>query len=135
MDIPEAVEEMQSHIDELEGYLDTAREEAQSASNYAIEAREQASNSETYADYCVGTVENAMSELSEICQAFRELQDRLEEEEGGEESAGSSDLQKDIARWKVKVMSWRERGANAKQIAAKLDIGEFLVSRILEMES
>jgi chromosome segregation ATPase len=140
MDIPKAVQAISNNLDELEGSLGHAHDEASNASSEAYDAKHAAERAEEQADECVSSIENAQSELEEVREAFNELQERIDEmeqNEDGEKSPGLSDLQKDIARNKVRVLAAKKThpSASAATIASALGIGEFLVKRILELEA
>ena len=134
MDIPEALDTISESIDNIESQLNTAEEEAGNASGYAYEAKDNAESAETQADYCRSSIEEAQSSLNALREEYQELVKRIDEDSQGEDSGSASDLQKDIARWKVKVLALKSQGMNLKTIAEHLGIGEFLVSRILELE-
>ena len=135
MDIPEALDAISESIDNIESQLSTAEEEARSASSNAYDAKNNAESAEQQADYCTGSIEEAQGSLNTLRDEYNELVERIDEDSQGEESASASDLQKDITRWKVKVLALKSQGMNLKTIANRLEIGEFLVSRILEMET
>ena len=135
MDIPEALDAISESIDNIESQLSTAEEEARSASSNAYDAKNNAESAEQQADYCTGSIEEAQGSLNTLRDEYNELVKRIDEDSQGEESASASDLQKDIARWKVKVLALKSQGMNLKTIANRLEIGEFLVSRILELET
>jgi chromosome segregation ATPase len=136
MDIPEAIEEMDGSIESLEELLNTAYSEADQASDEAGQARCHADSAEDQASYARSSVEDAQSTLDTLKTEFQELKDRLEEMEAADDDdvGGVSDLQKDINKWKTKVMHYHNRGVSVENIAAHLEIGEFLVNRILEAE-
>jgi chromosome segregation ATPase len=132
MDIPEALEAISESIDEIESQLSTASDEAGNASSNAYDAKNHAAEAEQQADYCLGSIEEAQGRLSTLRDEYQELVEQIDE---GEESGSASSLQKDIARWKVKVLALKKGGNSVKVIANHLGIGEFLVSRILELEA
>jgi chromosome segregation ATPase len=134
MDIPEALEAISESIDEIESQLSTAEDEARNASSHAYDAKGSAEEAETQADYCIGSIEEAQGSLSTLRDEYQELVERIDEDSQGEESGSASSLQKDIARHKVKVLNLKKKGHSVKTIAKHLEIGEFLVSRILELE-
>ena len=137
MDIPEALDAISKSIDEIESYLSTAEDEARSASSNAYDAKASADEAETQADECIRSIESAQSSLNTLHDEYNELVERIDEDSQGEESGSASSLQKDIAKYKVKVLSLRSRNSSVtvKAIAEHLGIGEFLVSRILELET
>ena len=134
MDIPEALDAINESIDNIDSQLGTAEGEAGNASSYAYDAKSAAESAEQQADYCIGSIEEAQSSLNALREEYQELVKRIDDDSQGEESGSASDLQKDIARWKVKVLALKSQGMNLKTIAEHLGIGEFLVSRILDLE-
>lgn len=142
MDIPQLISEIDRSIDMIESQLNEAESEANSARSYAEEASGYASSAEEYAGNAESQVEEAQGALSTLRDEFSQLVEQVEalmakgtDAEQIRENPAHSDLQRDMNRYKEKVMRLHNAGANVRQIAQKLEIGEFLVSRILERES
>lgn len=139
MDIPELISEMDRSIDAIENELASAEEEAGNASSSANEASNYATSAEEYADDAVRRVNDAQEALSTLRDEFSQLVEQVEaliakgtDAEAIRENPAHSDLQRDMNKHKEKVLRLHNAGANVRQIAQKLGIGEFLVSRILE---
>ena len=135
MDIPELLSALHESIDNAESRVNDAQSQACEASSNAQEARSYANEAEDRADSAYAEAEDALSSLSTMRDELNELQERVDELLAGEETGeGVSDLQKDINKWKVKVQHLHANGNTHEQIAKHLEIGTFLVSRILELE-
>lgn len=143
MDLHECLREISSSMDAIEEQLNEATSNAEAAKNYADSAESEAYQAKEHAEYAESNCDEALSMLDTMRTEFAELQERIEEmernaegDDGEEKSPHLSDLQKDIAKHKVKVLKLKEKHptATAQQIAANLKIGEFLVKRILEVE-
>ena len=122
-------------IDTLESEITTAHEEAQNAASCAEDASSQAYEAHQQAEYCQSTLDDAQDSLRALREAVDELPDEDEESTAHESSTGSSDLQKDIAKWKDKVLKVHKTNSqlSVEKIAEHFEIGTFLVSRILEI--
>ena len=129
MNVQELLVEITEKIDQIERDAIEGRDAAQYASSYARDAMNEASNAEDNADNAEREANNVLETVEELREQINELEERLQEE--GSESGGSS-LQKDMNKWKTKVLKVHQDGANPEQIASKLDIGVFLVKHILE---
>ena len=137
MDIQELLSEIQESMDTVETELNNARDSAAEASSSAQEAYQYASNAEDEAGAAFSRAEDGLEALGTLREEFAQLQEQVEELLHGEETGeGVSSLQKDINKWKTKVLHVRANNPSisAEKIAAHLEIGEFLVSRILELE-
>lgn len=139
MDIPDLIHEIDQSLDTIESELGSAEQEASHASGYANEASSYAAAAEEYADNAVRRVNDAQEALSTLRDEFSQLVEQVEaliakgtDAEAIKENPAHSDLQRDMNKHKEKVLRLHNEGANTRQIAQKLGIGEFLVSRILE---
>jgi len=136
MDITELLSELDSSIDTVEEHMNDAQNNAGEASGAAREAYQSASEAEDRADAAYSSAEEGLSAISTLREELSQLQEQVEELLRGEETGeGVSDLQKDINKWKVKVLAINANnpGISIEKIATHLEIGEFLVSRILEL--
>ena len=141
MDLQECLEEMTDSINQIEEQLINAESNANAAKCYAESAESEAYQAKEHAEYAESNIDDAKSILDTLREEFDELQERIEEltveeDEDGEKSVHLSDLQKDMAKHKVKVLKLRQKhpSATVKQLAKHLGLGEFLVKRILESE-
>jgi ElaB/YqjD/DUF883 family membrane-anchored ribosome-binding protein len=135
MDIQELMNELQSSIENAQSEIQNVINNADEAAGDAREAQSYASNAEDEAERASSDANDALQALGTLQDEFsqlRELVDDLLKEEG---DPGGSDLQKDINKWKAKVLQIRAKhpSATPATIAKHLEIGEFLVSRILEL--
>ena len=142
MDLQGILSEMASSLDNLEEQFVNAENEAEAAELASYEAKQHAYEAEEKAEWAKSSAREGQAILGTLREEFSQLQELIEEmetnlDEKGEKDPKLSDLQKDIAKHKVKVLKIKERnpGATSKAIAEHLGIGEFLVSRILELES
>lgn len=142
MDLQECLAEISKSIDAMEEELNNATCSANEARNYADSASSEAYSAQENAEAAEAAVDEALGMLSTLRDEYNELVERIEEltvveDEDGEKSVHLSDLQKDIAKHKVKVLKLKENAprATAQQIAEQLGIGEFLVRRILELHT
>lgn len=142
MDLQECLAEISKSIDAIEEELGSATGYAADARSYADSANSEAYNAQECAENAESAVDEALSMLNTLRDEYNELVERIEEltveeDEDGEKSVHLSDLQKDIAKHKVKVLKLKENAphATAQQIAEQLGIGEFLVRRILELST
>jgi len=138
MDITELLSELDSSIDTVEEHMNDAQNNAGEASGAAREAYQSASEAEDRADAAYSSAEEGLSAISTLREELSQLQEQVEELLRGEETGeGVSDLQKDINKWKVKVLAINAKNpsVSVEKIATHLGIGSFLVSRILEMNA
>lgn len=133
MDIQKLMYELQLSIESVESELCNARSNAEEAAQSARDSYQYASNAEDEAERAESDVSSALDALRTLQDEFSQLREQVDDLLKEEGDPGGSALQKDINKWKTKVLHLHINGNKPAQIAAQLEIGEFLVSRILEL--
>ena len=132
----ERVDKLYRLIQETEEQRNTARKHALQAHKLAGIARCNADMAEDEADYCddrLNIIEELLSSIREEVEELQEYIEEAESEEDGEPSVHLSQMEKDVRRYKARVLQTKKNhpSATSKAIAEHLGITEILVSRIL----
>ena len=124
-------------LDIIEGRVETIKDQVIETQEAACEATRKASEAEDYAcdarsraddadDYCINAkqeLEALEEEVSELSATFKELIPDISE-------GGSTELDRDAAKWRNKVEALIQQGLTVDGIARELSISALLVSHI-----